>query len=47
MQGHEFDPWSGKIPRDSEQVTYAGNLLSPRAVTTEACVPEAYALQQA
>ena len=29
MQGHRCEPWSGKIPRATEQ-------LSPRATTTEA-----------
>ena len=39
MQGHGFQPWSGKIPHAAEQ-------LSPCATTTEACVPRARGLQQ-
>ena len=31
-KGHGFDPWSGKVPPATEQ-------LSPGAMTTEACVP--------
>ena len=36
--GTGFNPCSGKILHPEEQ-------LSPRATTTEACVPRAYALQ--
>ena len=32
--GHGFEPWSGKIPHDAEQ-------LSPCATTTEAHAPRA------
>ena len=32
MQGYSFDPWPGKIPHAAWQ-------LSPRAATTEACIP--------
>ena len=36
---HRFDPWSGKIPHASGQ-------LSPWAPTTEAWAPRVHALQQ-
>ena len=39
MQEARFDPWSLKIP-------YVMERLSPRATTTEAQVPKAYALQE-
>ena len=38
-RGHRFEPWSGKIPHASEQ-------LSPCTTTTEAHAPRARALQQ-
>ena len=39
MQGHRFDPWSGKIPHGVEQ-------WSPCATTAEAHAPRAHAPQQ-
>ena len=39
FRGHEFNPWSGKIPHAAEQ-------LSPCATTTGACMPGAPAPQQ-
>ena len=38
-RGHEFDPWSRKIPHSMER-------LSPCATTTEICVPRACPPQQ-
>ena len=43
--GHGFDPWSGKIPRATEQLslctlTVEPVLKSPRAATPEACPPQ-------
>ena len=38
-RGHGFEPWSGKTPHATEQ-------LSPRATTTEARAPRACAPQQ-
>ena len=34
---HRFDPWSGKIPHVSEQLSPVLRLPSPRAATPEAC----------
>ena len=57
-RGHRFDPWSGKIPHATEQLSlcttttkpalraYEPQLVSPRATTTEARAPRAHALQQ-
>ena len=38
-KGHQFNPWSGKIPRASKQ-------LNPSAATTEPQAPGACAPQQ-
>ena len=57
-KGHQFDPWSSKIPHAMEQLNPVPQLLSPRSrtrelqlqsplkATTEACVPRTCALQQ-
>ena len=53
-RGHGFDPWSGKIPRATEQLSLCAtttepasrNYWSPCATTTEAHAPTARALQQ-
>ena len=34
---HGFDPWSGKIPHVVEQLSPRATLLSPSAVSAEAC----------
>ena len=39
MQGHGFDPWSGKITR-------AWELLNPNAAATKASAPTGCALEQ-
>ena len=51
MQGHGFDPWSGKNRHAAEQLspcvtTTEPALYSQRATTTEACAPRARAPQQ-
>ena len=51
MQGHGFEPWSGKIPHAAEQLSPCATttepaLQSPRATTTEARTPRAPAPQQ-
>ena len=48
IQGPEFDPWSGKIPRSVEKLNLctAGWVLSPRARATETSVARACALKQ-
>ena len=58
MQGHRFNPWSGKIPHAAEQLSpcttttsltsraHEPQLLSLRATTTEARAPRALAPQQ-
>ena len=46
MQGHGFEPWSGKIPHAVEQLSPWPQLLSMRAITTEALAPRAHAPQQ-
>ena len=48
---HGFDPWSGKIPHATEQVSLCAttakpSLQGPPAATTEAHVPRACALQE-
>ena len=51
MQGHGFEPWSGKTPHAAEQLspwtttTEACMLQSQRVATAEASAPRAYALQ--
>ena len=41
MWGHRFDPWSGKIPHATKHLKARElQLLSPRASTTEAYVPQ-------
>ena len=49
--GQGFEPWSGRIPHSAEQLspcatTAESALWSPQAITTEALVPRACALQQ-
>ena len=58
MQGHGFEPWSGKIPHAAEQLSLCATTTEPvlyspqatttepRATTTEAHVPRARAPQQ-
>ena len=51
MQGHGFDPWSGKIPHATEQLslyttTTESGLRSPSDATTEPMSPGACALQR-
>ncbi|KAJ8794086.1 hypothetical protein J1605_019078 [Eschrichtius robustus] len=50
-RGHGFEPWSGKIPHASEQLSLCATttepvLQSPRGTTPEAQAPRACALQQ-
>ena len=50
MQGTQFQPFSGRIPRAAEQLspwatTAEPALWGPRATTTEAGAPRAYAPQ--
>ena len=45
-RGHRFNPWSGKIPHATKQLTHAAQLLSPSAATTQARTPRACTPQQ-
>ena len=50
-RGHGLEPWSGKIPHATEQLSPCATttepvLYSPRATTAEARVPRARAPQQ-
>ena len=49
--GHQFDPWSGKIPHAVEQLSPCSTTIDPklgslRAAATKACLPRACALRQ-
>ena len=51
VQGHRFNPWSGRIPLTEEQLSLCATTAKPKlwgpcATNTEANVPRACALQQ-
>ena len=35
-----FDPWSGKIPQATEQLSPGPKATEPNAAATEACIPQ-------
>ncbi|XP_057412237.1 thyrotroph embryonic factor isoform X3 [Balaenoptera acutorostrata] len=46
VRGHEFEPWSRKIPRATEQLSLCTTTTEPACHTTEARAPKARAPQQ-
>ena len=46
VQGHRFNPWSGKFPHAAEQLSLCTTTAEPVSCSYGAHTPRAHALQQ-